>query len=75
MDMKLTKVNETVVAKAAARCKEKGIIIPTLAQQMDPTLIPQDIQDKLKNIEPDHGNSDDASGRQQRQHDAQQVHA
>ena len=50
MDMTLSKINEAVVAKAAARCKEKGIIIPTLAQQMDPSLVPQDIQDKLKTV-------------------------
>ncbi len=50
MDMKLRNVNESVVTKAAARCKEKGIIIPTMAQMKDPSLIPQDIQDKLKNI-------------------------
>jgi cysteine synthase len=50
MDMKLSKINETVVDKAAARCKEKGIIIPTMAQMKDPSLVPQDIQDKLKNI-------------------------
>ena len=30
MDMTLSKVNEAVVAKAATRCKEKGIIIPTM---------------------------------------------
>ena len=50
MDMTLSNVNETVVAKAAARCKEKGIIIPTLAQMKDPSLVPQDIQEKLTKI-------------------------
>ena len=47
MDMTLSQINEAVVAKAAARCREKGIIIPTLAQMKDPALIPADIQAKL----------------------------
>lgn len=50
MDMKLTKINEPVVAKAAARCKERGILIPTLAQQKDPSLIPDEIKTKLKDV-------------------------
>ena len=50
MDMKLTNINEAVVAKAAARCREKNIIIPTLAQMKDPSLIPQEIQDKVAQV-------------------------
>ncbi len=50
MDMKLTKVNESVVEKAAARCREKGIIIPTLAQMKDPSLIPDNIKNSLKDV-------------------------
>jgi len=50
MDMTLTNVDETVVALAAARCREKGIIIPTLAQMKNPALIPASIQDKLKKV-------------------------
>jgi len=50
MDMNLTNVDETVVARAAARCREKGIIIPTLAQMKNPALIPASIQDKLKDV-------------------------
>ena len=50
MDMTLANVDETVVALAAARCREKGIIIPTLAQMKNPSQIPAGITDKLKNV-------------------------
>ncbi len=50
MDMKLSKTNETVVAKAAAKCREQGIRIPTLAQMKDPSLIPDDIKTDLKKV-------------------------
>jgi len=44
------KVNEKVLANTVRRCKERGIIIPTIAQQKDPSKIPQKIKDKLKDI-------------------------
>lgn len=50
MDMTLGSINEAVVEKAAARCKEKGILIPTLAMMKDPSLVPADVQEKLKNV-------------------------
>lgn len=50
MDMTLSQINEEVVAKAAARCKEQGIRIPTLAQMKDPSLIPDDIKNGLKDV-------------------------
>lgn len=37
-------------ARNIARCREKGIILPTYAQMRDPALIPQHIKDELKNI-------------------------
>jgi len=43
-------VNEAVLEKAVARCRERGIIIPTFAQQRDPSLIPQSIKARLKNV-------------------------
>jgi cysteine synthase len=43
----ITPINENVVAKTARLCRERNIIIPTIAQQKDPTLIPQPIKDKL----------------------------
>ena len=36
--------------RAIQRARECKFIIPTMAQQKDPSLIPQDIQDRLKNI-------------------------
>jgi cysteine synthase len=50
MDMKLSQVNEAVVERAAARCRERGIIIPTLAQMKNPQSIPADIQAKVKEV-------------------------
>ena len=50
MDMTLATVDEAVVARAADRCRKKGIIIPTLAQMKNPALIPPDILGKLKNV-------------------------
>ncbi len=44
------KVNEKVLEKMVGRCKEKGIIIPTFAEQKDPSKIPAKIKEKLKNI-------------------------
>ena len=40
MDSRLELIDEEILARAAARCKERGIIIPTLAQMKDPGLIP-----------------------------------
>ena len=39
-----------VVARTAARCRNRGILIPTFAQQRDPRLIPQSVQDELRTI-------------------------
>jgi cysteine synthase len=50
MDMTLPIVDESVVEIAAARCREKGIIIPTLAQMKDPTLTPAHIAEKLPQV-------------------------
>lgn len=43
-------VNPEIRAKAIKRCKEKGIILPTFAQQRDPGLIPAEIREKLKAV-------------------------
>lgn len=42
-------INERVLQNTARRCKEKNIVIPTLAQQKNPGLIPNEIKDQLKN--------------------------
>ena len=50
MDSSLERINEKVLQKAADRCREKGIIIPTLAQMKNPALIPPAIKDRLKEV-------------------------
>lgn len=42
------KVNSKVRAKNIARCKEKGIILPTFKQMIDPSTVPAPIKKKLK---------------------------
>ena len=39
-----------IIEKNVQRCREKGITLPTFAQMKDPSLIPQEIKDKLKNV-------------------------
>ncbi|MFH1844131.1 MAG: pyridoxal-phosphate dependent enzyme [bacterium] len=51
MDLTLSQIDEQVLDKAAARCRERNIIIPTLAQQLDPTTIPADIQQRLARVD------------------------
>ena len=41
-------VNTQTRAKAIARFREKGILLPTFAQQRNPDLIPEKIKEKLK---------------------------
>jgi len=43
-------INEAVLAKTVKRCQEREIIIPTMAQQRDPTTIPAAIQERLKGV-------------------------
>ncbi|MFA6028320.1 MAG: pyridoxal-phosphate dependent enzyme [Elusimicrobiota bacterium] len=44
------KVNEAVVKKTAARCRERGIVIPTFAQMADPTKAPESVKKRLKGV-------------------------
>jgi cysteine synthase A len=39
-----------IIKKTAARCKERGIVIPTFAQMRDPNLIPEAIRKKLPGV-------------------------
>ena len=49
--MKIIKsINEEVLEKTARRCRERGILIPTLAQQKDPRTVPQPVQKRLRDI-------------------------
>ena len=43
-------INEAVLAKTAARCRERGIIIPTFAEQKDPSRIPESIKKRLASV-------------------------
>jgi cysteine synthase len=43
-------VNEAVLEKAVARCRERGVVIPTFAQMRDPSLVPQSIRNRLKKV-------------------------
>ncbi len=47
----LDQINETVREKAARRCRERNILIPTLAQQKNPSLIPQAVRDRLPKVD------------------------
>ena len=50
----MTKIDLTIMndrlERTLQRVREKKIIIPTLAQQKDPTLVPADIQQRLREI-------------------------
>ena len=46
----LTK-NEEVLEKAVERAKEKGVVIPTLAQMKNPDLIPEKVKERLKEVD------------------------
>jgi cysteine synthase len=43
-------INEAVLAKTAKRCRERGIIIPTFAEQKDPSRIPAKIKQRLAGV-------------------------
>jgi cysteine synthase A len=44
------KINHEVRLRTAQRCRDKGVILPTLKQMRNPELIPQEIMDKLKGV-------------------------
>lgn len=46
----ITNIDAAVARKNALRCKQRGIILPTIRQQMFPETIPQAIQQKLQPI-------------------------
>lgn len=43
-------VDEQVLERTAARCRERGIVIPTFAQLRDPTQIPAAILERLRGL-------------------------
>ena len=46
----ISDINEQVLRNTVQRCRERNIIIPTFAQQKDPTLVPDAIKERLKNV-------------------------
>ncbi|MFH2051449.1 MAG: pyridoxal-5-phosphate-dependent protein subunit beta, partial [bacterium] len=50
MDLTLSRIDEKTRARAAERCRERGITIPTLAMMKDPGLVPSDIKAKLQGV-------------------------
>ena len=44
------RINEAVLAKTAARCRERKIIIPTFAEQKDPSRVPEPIKKRLAGV-------------------------
>ena len=45
-----TPINEAVLARTVARCRERNIIIPTFAEQKDPSRIPEPIKKRLAGV-------------------------
>lgn len=48
--MMTEQVNEKVLAKAIEKAREQNVILPTFAQQKDPSLIPATIVDELRDL-------------------------
>ncbi len=46
----ISHIDEKILAKTVQRCRERGIIIPTLAQQKDPSLIPDKVLSRLTKV-------------------------
>ena len=46
----IKRLHPEVIKKTAARCRKRGILLPTFAQLRDPSLIPASIKRKLKGV-------------------------
>jgi cysteine synthase A len=46
----IKQMNQAVLAKTVQRCRERNIIIPTFAEQRDPTKIPEKVKRRLRNV-------------------------
>jgi cysteine synthase len=46
----IKRLQPEVIKRTAARCRERGIVLPTFAQMRDPSLIPPSIKRKLKGV-------------------------
>jgi len=43
-------INNSVLEKTIKRARERNIVLPTFAQQKDPTLVPDDVRKRLEKI-------------------------
>jgi len=43
-------INREVLARTIGRARERNIVLPTIAQQKDPSLVPGDIAERLKDV-------------------------
>ncbi len=50
MSQSLKIVDREILHLAARRCRERGIVIPTLQEMQDPTLVPDAVQKRLKQV-------------------------
>ena len=46
----ISKIDHTVLRRTVQRAKERGVILPTFAQQKNPKLVPAKVQEKLAKI-------------------------
>lgn len=46
----IQEIREDVLTKTAARCRVRGITLPTFAQMKDPSTVPQAVKDRLANV-------------------------
>ena len=46
----IRRINPVVRSKTAARCRERGIIIPTFAEMRDPSLVAPSVQERLRKV-------------------------
>jgi cysteine synthase A len=47
----MTPTQQAIREKALQRCRERGIVIPTLAQQQNPRLVPDAVRDALRGLD------------------------
>jgi cysteine synthase A len=47
----IKQINTDVIARTAARCKSRGVVIPTFAQLRDPELLPEAVTQRLSGVD------------------------
>ncbi|MFO7653588.1 MAG: pyridoxal-phosphate dependent enzyme [Candidatus Krumholzibacteriia bacterium] len=46
----IQEIHEDVLARTVERCRERGILIPTFAEQRDPRLVPEAVRARLREV-------------------------